>query len=208
MTERNVQEARKRAASYPYQDGMIEIGQGAVYTALGILIWVANILINGGLGKWWIALGVIIFSLFAAVVFVTLVIRYKEKVTFPRSGQVTYERTTREELRDSAMLILLALAIAAATIFIDAWYTSIAVSVGATISLILLFSGIRARLTRMKVLAFFPLTIALVAAYLGVDTTIASGLAIGGSGMVTLFAGVLAMRRYLAANPVPPDEEV
>ena len=79
--------------------------------------------------------------------------------------------------------------------------------VGATITLILLFTGLRAGLLRLKVLAFVPILIAIPAAYFGMDSTLGSALAIGGSGLASMLAGLLAMRRYLAANPAPEDDE-
>ena len=207
MTEQRLEDARQRAASYHYEDGTIEVGHGAVYTALGLLLWIFDTISGSGEYKWLFAGAIIAFSLVSAVMLVTLVKRYKEKITFPRTGRVHYERPAKVELRDAGLLIGLSLLLAAGVVLFEGWFVSPPMIVGATITLILFFTGLRAGLLRLKVLAFVPILIAIPAAYFGMDSTLGSALAIGGSGLASMLAGLLAMRRYLAANPTPEDDE-
>lgn len=206
MTEQGLQDARKRAAGYDYVDGTIEIGHGAVYATLGILLWIFNTISTGGQYKWLYAAGVLGFSLVASVVVGTLVTRYKEQVTYPRTGRVSYERPAGAEARDALLLIGASLVIAAAAILLEGWYTRIPAIIGATIALILFYSGRRAQLSRMQWVAMAPFLIGMLAAFLDMDDTSGSAYVMTGAGLALVLAGLAALRRYLAANPAPADE--
>ncbi len=206
MTEQSLQEARGRAARYDYEDGTIEIGHGAVYAVLGVLLWLFDAMSTGGQYKWLYAVGVLAFSFVSAAVVGSLVSRYKQRITYPRTGRVHYERPASAEAWDAILLIGASLLVAGGAIFIEGRYTGVGAIVGATIALLLFFAGRRALLARMQWIALLPLLIGLVSAYLGIDDTFASALIMAGAGLALLLSGILAMRSYLAANPDPTEE--
>lgn len=207
MNETTVKQARQRAFRYKYEDGLVEIAQSIVYVVLGALMWLFDTFKSPSAGKWWFALSVIGFSMLAAVGVMILVRHTKSRLVYPRTGQVTYKPDAQEEKRNGFLVIGAALVIAFAAIFLDGWYTSPTAIVGAGISLTLVFTSLRTGIRRMQLVAILPLLISLAFAYVDYDITQASAISIGVTGMVGLVLGVLALRSYLAQNPLPEENE-
>lgn len=202
-----VQKARQRAHRYQFDDGLMEIAQGGAFALLGLMLWWADsfALINSA-NKVAFALGFLAFAVLISVGVVSLVKRYKSRLVFPRTGTVTRNEQPKEEARSALAMILLALAIVAAALWLDGWFVSTTTISGATLTLILFATAARAGILRMQLAALLPLAISIPVAYLGMQEPLASAIVIGASGLGGLAAGALALRSYLMNNPMPDDE--
>lgn len=202
-----IQEARKRAYRYQFEDGLLEIAQGGAFALFGLgLWWVDSLALIDAANKWLFALGFLAFTVFIAVVVVRFTLRYKNKLVFPRTGTVNREEQPKEEARSALIMILLALAIAAAAIWLDDWFVSTTTIIGATLTLILLATAARAGILRMQLVAVLPLVMSIPLSYLQIEETLASAIVLGATGLAGLMAGALALRNYLAKNPAQDDE--
>lgn len=204
--KQTVEEARRRAHRYQFEDGLLEIAQGGAFALIGLVLWGVDSLAVLPNYRGLIALGIVAFSFIIAAVVTVMIVRYKNKLTFPRTGMVTQETQPKEEARSALAVILLALAIAAAAIWLDGWFVSATMIVGATLTMILMATAARAGILRMQLVALLPLAISIPLAYFRVDGTLASAIILGGSGLAGVVVGILALRKYLANNPPLEDE--
>lgn len=202
-----IQKARKRAYRYQFEDGLLEIAQGGAFALFGLVLWwVDSLAVINAANKWLFALGFLVFAVFTAVAVARFILRYKNKLVFPRTGTVSHKEQPKEEVRSALVMILLALAIAAAAIWLDDWFVNTTTIVGATLTLILLATAARAGILRMQLVALLPLVVSLPLSYLRIDETLASAIVLGATGLAGLIAGALALRSYLANNPAAGDE--
>ncbi len=88
----DLQKSKMRSISYWFVDGISEIGTGLVISLMGCLFLILYILPTGSKWNWVIAYGqpVIIVAAFFGVS--KLVKLFKDRVTFPRTGFVSYIR--------------------------------------------------------------------------------------------------------------------
>lgn len=207
VQKQTVQKARQRAYRYQFDDGLVEIAQGGAFGLMGLMLWGADslALINSA-NKVVFALGFLAFAVLISVAVVSLIMRYKNKLVFPRTGTVTRDEQSKEETRSALAVILLALAIAAAALWLNGWFVSTTMISGATLTLILMATAARAGILRMQLAAWLPLAISIPLAYVGLEQPLASAIVVGGSGLAGLAAGALALRSYLANNPAPDDK--
>jgi hypothetical protein len=203
-----VQDARKRAHRYQFEDGLMEMAQGGAFALMGLALWwIDSLAILSSANKGLFALGFLAFAAVLGVVVVSLIVRYKKRLVFPRTGTVaTDEEDHKAAARSGLIVILLSLAIAAAAIWLDGWFVNTTTIVGATLTLILQATAARTGILRMQVVALLPLAISILMAYFQVEEPSASAFVLGGSGLAGLLAGMLALRSYLANNPAIVDE--
>ena len=88
----DLQKSKMRSISYWFVDGVSEIGTGLVITFMGCLFLLLYILPTGSKWNWVIAYGQPVFIVAAFFVTSRLVKLFKERVTFPRTGYVSYMR--------------------------------------------------------------------------------------------------------------------
>ncbi len=207
MKQQTIQGARQRAYSYQFEDGFIEMAQGSVFFLLGALLWWIDELRSVAETPWPFVGGVFIFTLLSAVVVGFTIKRMKNRVTFPRTGQVEYRPEPKEEGRNSIIIIAIALLLASAAIWMDDWFVDTVSIVGAGISITMLGTAMRTRLLRMRVIAILPLLLGILMAYLRADEIQGSALLFGAVGLTQALTGVFALRSYLAKNPEPSDKE-
>ena len=104
MKDDNLNQVTKRTAGYWYVDGLAEIGTGFVFLVLGVFYLVLAGFEPGGVSSLIVGIGqpaIILLGVYG----VSRVVRYfKERITFPRTGYVSYRRKPQNVRRRKVML--------------------------------------------------------------------------------------------------------
>ena len=198
---KQLDQARQRAQRYFYTDGLVELALGLLYVVIGALILAYQH--SGPRGMHWLAgLGLLAFTMGCTFFFGWLVRSLKQRLTYPRSGQVSYHSQPDRSRRFITVTMLI---IILAGVFLPEERPQIPLFAGGFVAFMLVYLGWQARVLRFLGLA----AIALVATWWGVyyaagelDGLAAVFLV---TGAALLASGLLALLLYLARNPRPAD---
>jgi hypothetical protein len=201
-----------RTIQYFYTDGSFEIGFALLCFVLAIFFHLENLL----QGTWFAALveSMLVFVVIGGAFLTRRFVRkWKERITFPRTGVVTYPRKDGQKRGWILMFGLVfsgALAAAAMYTFLLNEVSQISLMpllTGVIFSCVLFFVGWRTSLPRFYIqatigfLAGFGLAFSPFGNYIG----LAAFYLIIGLGLFT--SGILILRNYQRQNPLPPAEE-
>ena len=208
MTE-DLKHSQLRTVQYFFVDGSFEVGFGFLclilavffYTETRVEGWVSG-LVDGSL---------VLVMIGGAWLINRLIKQIKERITWPRSGYITY---TRPEGRRRTWRIVLGmlgggLVAVAATVFTSTSNLHIAVIPllsGCLLGLVMVFLGWRASILRFYLLGLVSAFLGLALAYSRwPDSTPLAGYYFF-FGLVLLLSGICALRSYLRRNPLPTGE--
>lgn len=206
MNERKIQEARQRAFRYYYEDGLVEIAVGAMFSVIGLLLWLYERVLAGGQYAWVLGIGLMAATVGGVFAVRRLVLKLKSELTYPRTGRVIYSEKAGRTGR--WLLIAAALALAVGLLWVPGWLNTTATAAGGLLTIILLYMGSTVSLVRMQVAAVLPIAVGVLASYYGVGEILGFVAVFASSGVLLLVLGLLALRGYLARNPYVDDREV
>ena len=200
-----------RTIQYFYMDGSFEIGFAVLCLVLAVFFHVENLL----QGTWFAALvdSILVFVVVGGAFLTRRFVRkWKERITFPRTGVVTYPR---REGKTRGWIIMFGLVISGALAAV-VMYTLLSNEVsqlslmplitGVIFGCVLFFVGWRTSLPRFHIQA----TISLLAGFglafspLGNYVGLAAFYLILGLGL--FISGTIILCNYLRQNPLPPAE--
>ncbi len=198
----------RQTQRYWYEDGFNDMGFGAFILAIGLL-FVVQALTPPGSPLWLVwGLGGPLLIVAGGLVVSKVVRTLKERITYPRTGYVSYERA-----RGTARVVrLLAAALIAATvsagiIVVQKNWLTVPVIFGFVYMAVFSFVAYRFGLRRYFVLALWSLALGLALASLGLTTDQAGAIFHVGTGAALLIAGWLTYRRYIASAPQPQEAD-
>lgn len=204
MNEQTVQEARRRAFRYYYEDGLAELSMGFFFVLIAAAMWAYERVVAGTQYGLLLALAVLVFGLLGAMLAKRLISLVKERITYPRTGKVTYNE--RAGNRGRWLVIAAALVLAAALIWLPGWLSQASFTQGALLTVILLYMGGNVGLPRMQAAALLPAIVGLLAAYYRLGDILGSALVFASLGLLLALLGGWAWVRYLRENPAPDEE--
>ncbi len=209
MTSANqIGKVMRQTQRYWYEDGLSDMGFGAFILALGLL-FVASALTppRSPLFLLW-GVGVPLFLIGGGLVVNRVVRTLKERVTYPRTGYVSYEpsRGASRVVRPLATFFIAA-GVAAAIVVLQKQWLSLTVIFGLVYMAVFTFIGLRFGLRRYLALALWSLLLGLALAPLSLTSTPASAIFHIGTGAAWLLAGWLTYRQYLASAPQPEEAD-
>jgi hypothetical protein len=201
----NIDATMRRTRAYWYIDGLTEIAAGAVFLAIGVLFVVETALLaseraSGNLS----ALGLPVIILAGSWVGGRAVMAAKRRLTFPRTGYVTYPpapRRRRGLAAAVALLVALGLVVLAQAVG-DGYALERATPLldGLAVGVFLAFITGTTGVSRFAALA--ALAVVLGAAASAVTATEAAGSAVffTSMGLALVLSGALVLRHYVGAS--------
>lgn len=201
----SVEEIQKKALQYWYVDGLSELGTGFVFIFIGLTYWLGRTLQQPFAGLF-LGFGQPIVQVGTMLVIYWLIRWAKQKVTYPRTGYLSYRRDKEQNsTRRRLLVLILAVIIAGITVFSlnflidnriiqDSWITTFT---AIFISGIFLFSNHKIHLIRLYILALYVLIIGIAFSLTGLPSSYINPffLMLVGAGLLT--TGTLTLNRYL-----------
>lgn len=194
-----IDEVMNQTHRYYYEDGLVELGVGILFLVIGLL-----------LGVW--ARAATASPLFlAAVLGATLLVlgggfamkravgRIKERVTYPRTGYVSYHG--RQPAPGRWLIIAAAIGLVVLGFVFPDWLFRMPMMQGLLLCVILVYMGYRVRLGRLYLVGLIAAAVGLGATLLIPDEILGSSVVFGGAGVALLLSGACTLRGDLQAHP-------
>ncbi len=198
MTDQ-VDETVRRVHRYLYDDGLIEMGIGILFivVGLGLIAFVAiqdNTIVGVTLivGLLALAIGGAIFTKRALEV-------VKERVTYPRTGYVSYH--TEESSRGRWVVLVAPLLLLMLSLFLPKELTRISSMIGALMFVVTCSLGYRLRLRRFYLVGSIALLAGVLASLLFPNEAIGAGVTFSVTGLTLVVSGTLTLSTYLRRHP-------
>ncbi len=207
-----LESAQKRTRRYWYEDGLAELAAGTVILLIALGNLAIALLMPPELQGVFSAIGLPLILIGGAILSRALVQRLKERLTYPRTGYVSYPRPKpSRHFLTAGMAIGIALIVSV----IGAWLSAarcerlIPALTGLFTALLILSVGMRMALTRFYLLAVWQFAAGLLGSRLNLAAPYDLVWFFGAMGIGLLFSGGFTLFRYLRANPLPPpgDED-
>jgi hypothetical protein len=210
MMKNEMDKVIQRTYRYGYEDGLWEIATGCMIVVCGLLLLVVDSVPPGAPLASVLAVGFTILVQFFGWLAVGRAVKaLKTRITYPRTGYVSYRRpegTRRRWLIVAGgggafgALFGVLLAVHAPALVV------ISIVEGLFIGASLLYLGYRLGLARFYVLAFLSASIGVVTALSGLDGLIVLAAYFGEMGLVLTASGLFTLRAYLSQTQPPVEE--
>jgi hypothetical protein len=205
MAEKNMdlKQIERRAQGYFYEDGLAELGVGLFFVLVGLFVLVMSTVESGTPWGTVMGIGMAVVIVGGTLVMNRVVRAVKARVTYPRTGYISY-RKAPSATRWIVVAVALGLALFALLAPYE-WADRMPLVVGLLMALIFSLIGARSGVVRLYVAAGIGALLGLAMALSGLDEIAGAGITFGGTGVVLMIGGGLALMRYLRANPAPED---
>ena len=211
MMKNDIDKVIQRTHCYWYEDGLNEIATGCMFVACGLFLFMMDSVPPGSPLAPVLAVGLTILVAFGGFSASRAVRAVKNRITYPRTGYVSYRRPEgnrrRRLIAASLGVGLGVLGIVLSIAGAPTWLVSMAMVEGLILGAVLLYIGHRLGLARFYVLAFLSTLIGVVTALSGLlDDALGSAAYFGEMGFVLTASGLFTLRAYLSQSQ-PPIEE-
>ena len=205
----HIKEIEHRTKSYWWEDGLPEIAFGAVFMVMAAYYFFASHIRPQWALIFALAVGnpaIMILSMYLAGKAVKAL---KTKITYPRTGYVSYRRRAKSErrkrmIRGGVIGILVALFVNLLMAFLGR--SSVWVFSGAVMAATLLFIGYQFTMQRFYILAALVFLLGVYTGSLGHMGVCQASIFIGGSGVLAALSGLVKLLLYLKhTEPVQED---
>jgi len=192
----SINQIQKQTFRYYYEDGLVELAVGLLFTVIGLNTWAISSTTPGTL------LPILTIGGIFGVKY--LVTTLKEKLVYPRTGYIDYS-TKPNPYR--WLVIGGALAMVVVVVFLPyEWLNRESVAGGTLMFLILVSIGTQVNLRRLIFIGGFALVLGIGLTFLPGSEHAGLSLTYAIIGMALLISGGLALKAYLTENPI--SEEV
>ena len=185
---------------YMYDDGLFEMATGLLLliVGLGLFSWMAFTDISSTLGIALIA-SILVFAIGGGFLIKRAVEAVKERVTYPRTGYVSYKE---EEPRHGRLVVMVgALLAALITLLLPAELSRMSTIVGALLGIVLAALGYRLAIKRFYIVSFIAVASGLVMSALFEEEALGVAATLMISGAALIISGAVTLQRYLKNNP-------
>jgi hypothetical protein len=204
MTE-EIKQPQLRAVQYFFVDGSFEFGFGLLCLILAAFFY-AETHVQGWLSA--LVDGSLVLVLVGGAWLINRLIKYlKERITWPRTGYITYSRK-KGLSRAWNMAIGMAAGglVGGASLVLmktpNLHLATMPLISGFLFGLVMVILGWRARLGRFYLLAVLSLAAGIITAFSGLENTAALSVYYLAFGLALIITGVWVLRAYLRHNPV------
>jgi len=197
----NINQIQKQTYRYYYEDGLVELAVGGLFVIIGLNTLFISIAPAGTplATAAWILLP--IFTIGGILGVQYFVKTFKESLVYPRTGFITYDKNpspTRWLVIGTALLLTIVIFIAPYS-----FLNRESVAGGTILFIILVSIGAQVNLRRLIVIGVVALVLGISLAFLPGSEHAGLSLTYFGAGLVLLSTGAVALRKYLAENPLP-----
>jgi hypothetical protein len=210
MMKNDIDKVIQRTHRYWYEDGLAEIATGCMFILCGLFLLLMRSLRPGSPLACIVAVGFTGLVAFGGLAISKAVKAVKNRITYPRTGYVSYRRPEGNRRR---RIIAASLGVGFAVLGIvlsiaDAptWLMSMPMAQGLLMGAGLLYIGHRLGLARFYVLASLSALVGVLASLGGLGDALGSAAHFGTMGVAQTVSGLFTLRAYLS-QPQPPMEE-
>jgi hypothetical protein len=211
MNEETIHKAQLRGIQYWFEDGLAEIGTGGLFLLLGLYFYLQATLEKFFWGELLSGAFILIFlgGWYLAGRFVRTV---KERITFPRTGYVAYQRNKNRKrpLRLALTLITASLFSGASIVLVSKRPLGMDIMPivnGLTIAFVFGLMAFRTGLARLYLPAAIGLLCGLALSLNGTGNITGLALDYMATAFTLIASGVIVLRRYLNSNPGPEQAQ-
>jgi hypothetical protein len=198
MTVNLIEEIRKRAFRYYYEDGLVELAVGFQFFVIGAVLWVARDWLEGGAYAFVISVGLFLLIWQGSRWVKFFVMRLKDRITYPRSGAVNYTKQASK----GRWVVVAAMAILVLVVFVlPAGSIQMPVMIGVILAIILFFLGFQVGLTRLKISSGISILAAWASTFINIDEVQGTGFVFMATGLLLIGLGGTSLIRYMKNNP-------
>jgi hypothetical protein len=201
MMTNNIDKIARRTYRYFYDDGLVEMALGLLFISVGLWLVIWNGLSSSALSGLFLAVGLPLLIFGGAFIFKRVIKQLKERITYPRTGYVSYRQNQPD--RGRWLVIGAALFLASAALLLPDSLNQMPVIVGSLMGIILIYMGYRVEVWRFYLIGGVAVILGFGLAQSGVEEVPALGLLFTGSGIALLASGVITLIVYLRRHPKP-----
>jgi len=203
--ENKMDEVMQRTSRYFYADGLVELAVGGLFLAIGVVLEVWARIALGSPLVLAITLGLILLIIGGGLAINRAIGSIKERVTYPRTGYVSYHQRKPSRSRWLIAAAALGLAILGGLVLPE-WFSKMALAEGLLLLVVLGYMGYRVGVRRFFLVGIIAALLGLGAALLIPEDLQGSSVTFGGTGIALLLSGALTLRAYLQAHPNVSEE--
>lgn len=199
----DIQATIQRTQRYWYVDGLSEIGTGSVILLMGLFYFALSLAQPGTVTALVVGVGQPVIILGGFWLASKAVTNLKERITYPRTGYVSYPRRSgkrRWGVMATSAVIAIGLTLGVTQLAASGNRALIPVVTAALIALALALLGYRFSLQRFYVLGILVMLIGLLIAWLGLTEPLSTALFFSLFGLCMIAAGTITLIRYLHAT--------
>ncbi|MFB0533351.1 MAG: hypothetical protein ACETWR_00040 [Anaerolineae bacterium] len=209
MMTNDIDKVIQRAHRYWYEDGLAEIATGWMFVLCGLFLLMMRLVRPG-----WPLACIVAVTFTSLVAFGGLAVSravkaVKNRITYPRTGYVSYRRPESNRRRRIAAagvgIALWVLGIVLSIAGAPAWLVSMPMVEGLIIGAGLVYLGHRLGIARFYALAFLSALIGVMVALNGFDDALGSAAYFGQMGLVQTASGLFTLRTYLSQTQPPVE---
>lgn len=206
MMEDRIREMEKRGQSRWYEDGLWELVLGVLFVLYGAYYAAVGLLDEGSTLSTVMSVGYIVVVPGGMLIASRVMRSLKARLTAPRTGYVSFKRTSKRRLwtiavASGAVGATVAFAALIRTVYVPVLIGGVGLAVGLGVT------GYRLRLPRFVVVGAVGLVASFALAVMTDDPEVAFATLFGSVGAALAISGGTVFARYLRAHPVADDEE-
>ncbi len=204
----DVDRLMRKTRQYWYEDGLAELLIGVFFLAVGLLLLADWTTPASAPWKWIYAPSFMLAAIIGLLVGRRAITWLKERITYPRTGYVTYHRPPQAARRRRAVIAgaigaAVSLALVAILMYRQEFGRVAPLLLGLGVALLLLRFASYTGLPRFYVLSALSLAAGIGLAWLSQDMSLTIGLYYGLLGMALAISGAYTLSCYLHA--IPPE---
>ncbi len=200
---KNINQVIRQTYRYFYEDGLVEMALGLLFVVVGGLLFVWQATTTSAVAAVVLAIGLPLLVIGASLFFRRVIRQLKERITFPRTGYVTY----RQDKRDGGRWLIMGAAVALmiAVVFLPESFNRMQFMVGSLLGAVLIYMGYRVSVWRFYLIGVLAVALGVGLTLLKLEEVTAIAFLFIASGLVLLVAGALALMVYLRRYPQKQD---
>lgn len=188
----------KESYQYFYVDGLPELATGVIFTLTGAWLVLMAIVEQGTLTALLVAIGLPLLLIGGVFLINRLLKGLKERITYPRTGFVSYRRESNGQDRWAIMAV--ALLIIVVSFFLPEEWNEMPLAIGGILGAVLILLGSRLGLRRFFFLGALAILFGIFAVIF-FDEVLGSGITFLGVGLAEVLIGGLFLAKYLRSHP-------
>jgi MFS family permease len=204
----------RRTRGYWYSDGFIELFIGGLFALIGGLLFVQSRVLSGSALMIVFAVGVPLLIIGGSLLSKQVVRSLKERITYPRTGYIAYEKKRNTGQRRwviPAFALLIALAYIVADLLtsdtqVDLSRFGVAFMVGLIGGASFAYVGYTVGVARFYVLGALAAVLGIAVTVAGLGDVLGTAVVITGLGVAQVISGALTLAIYLSRNRETTEE--
>lgn len=203
MTD-SIDELLRRTRRYYYDDGLVEIAVALLFLVAGFGLLIFAAIQESTLAGALLMLGLLALAIAGGLFIKRAVEALKQRVTYPRSGYVSYREGEEDRNRWPVLLAALILFIGG-LFFLPQELARTSTAIGFLTGAVLFYLGYRLSLRRFYPLGVLSLVAGVSTSYLFADEALGAGLALAIIGAGLFLSGGLVFFAYLRDHPLADE---